>query len=116
MGAVTDPPCHLPQEVRGGRLRVESLFRFFGADGYFTGGAPQNGANIIGENERLAFFEDSLCQGPHIIPVECFGHGLTYRLFGWHKSKGHCLWPSQYRKQAWQSPTQRGFFWPRHWT
>ncbi len=82
VGAVADSPCHIPQKVSGGQLRVERLFHFFGIDCYLTSGAPQDGANLIGEKERLAFFEDSLRQASHIIPVECFGHGLTYRLVG----------------------------------
>lgn len=95
VGAVSNSPCHRPQEVRSRRRRAQSPLRLFGIDRYLTGGTPQQGANFIGERKRFAFFADSLRQFPHRGPIECFGHCFTYRVSGWHRSKGHCLCPSQ---------------------
>jgi hypothetical protein len=75
---------------------VESLFRLFGVDCYLTSCATQRGANLIRENERFAVFDDSLRQLPHIVPIECFDHSLTYRLL-------RCLFlrkPPRYTKIA----------------
>lgn len=36
---------------------MEGLFCFFGVDGHLARGAPQNGANILGENKGFAFFD-----------------------------------------------------------
>ncbi|SEM48032.1 hypothetical protein SAMN05444354_117105 [Stigmatella aurantiaca] len=77
MGAVADSPCHLSQKSGGFWLRAKSLFRLIGIDGYLTSGAAQNGANLIGKKERSTFFEYSLGQFPHIVPVEFAGHRLT---------------------------------------